>query len=289
MTIASFSIRFALLCTIVRGDDASAPTNLRLATGTNDNSKRNLVQGKTLDAIWDVIDSVLHPDILDGMSMPLSDQPSFSPIMLSDAPSGLSSSPIVTTSVPSLSPVTKAPAPSMPTNAPTLSAIDAPSASPDVTPVVQPSTELPTLSNCVGITADERIEQILAILDSVANPDLIRDNSSPQGRATTWLLEDDPLQVCPSDKSCEMIQRWTLAVVYFSTGGDDWFQCASTLYGNAPTDNCGKQVPFENDERFLGNTTECNWAGIACDNLCVTEVVFGTDQSTMINFLQNKL
>jgi hypothetical protein len=303
--LACFSIILAI-SSIVRGDDEVSRTNLRLGTSISTNNDERVLQllghGQGLDTIWDQIDSV---NILDGMSMPLSDQPSASPVLLSDAPSGmlsvppsasLSASPVTTapaivssapvialTTVPIASP-TKAPttssvAPSAtPTIAPTISAVDSPSSSPVLrseAPVVPPATSVPTLSNCVGLTADERIERILAILDTVVDSDLIRDNSSPQGRATTWLLDDDPLQVCPSEESCEMLQRWTLAVVYFSTGGDDWFQCSST-YENNPTDNCGADAPFENDQRFLSNATECNWAGIACNATCVTEIVFGT-------------
>jgi hypothetical protein len=117
----------------------------------------------------------------------------------------------------------------------------------------------------------ERITQILALLDSVADPALIRNNNVPQGQATTWLLTQDARQVCPDDP--KILQRWTLAVVYFSTNGDSWFQCSANP--NA-VDNCGVSAPFQGETRFLSSSNECQWAGLSCIDGCVTEIEFGT-------------
>lgn len=252
------------------------------ADGARSARLRKTVEAKTIErkakddsSFWDAIDAILHGELMNGMSMPMSDAPSPIP-NISDAPSDL----VTLSPSPSVSdePVSVAPS-SVPSGAPAV--VIAPTSTPvmpvsSLSPTVSTgTTELPTLTNCPGISEDERIEQILAILDSVANPDEIRDNSLPQGLATTWLLEQDAFQVCPSIETCEMIQRWSLAVIYYSTGGNGWFQCASDSDGNNPTDNCGSEVPFENDERFLSNNNECTWAGISCINGCVSEIEFG--------------
>jgi hypothetical protein len=126
-------------------------------------------------------------------------------------------------------------------------------------------------SICPGITNVERIAQILAILDAVADPDDIRNNETPQGLATTWIIEQDAFQVCPD--YVKLVQRWTLAVMYYSTNGNEWFQCSANT---SATDLCGIQSPFEGKKRFLSNGSECEWAGISCVDGCVTEVEYGT-------------
>jgi hypothetical protein len=104
-------------------------------------------------------------------------------------------------------------------------------------------------------------------LDQVANPVLIRDNSTPQGLATTWMIERD--DVCPDAQ--KLVQRWVLAVIYFSTQGDAWFQCSNNP---SSSDECGQEDPFVGSTRFLDASNECDWAGISCINGCVTEIEF---------------
>jgi hypothetical protein len=118
------------------------------------------------------------------------------------------------------------------------------------------------------ITPEERTARILAELDAVGDPDLIRDLGTPQGLAADWLINEDPRLVCPGDE--KLVQRWAVAVMYFSTDGGDWFQCSAD-----GTDPCGDVEPFVGKRRFLSPFSECQWAGITCDvDGCVTEVEF---------------
>jgi len=65
---------------------------------------------------------------------------------------------------------------------------------------------------------------------------------------------------CPDEK---IVQRWVMAVFYYSTSGDSWFKCSVT-----GSDPCGSG-------RFLSDSSECEWAGITCNNQdCVTEIEF---------------
>lgn len=158
-----------------------------------------------------------------------------------------------------------------PTNAPTPVPTNAPTNAPTPVPTVPLASAAPTVAEC-GITQEVRSAEILAILDAnAADPALIRDNSTSQGMATEWLIEEDSFRICPD--SPKLLQRWAMAVIYYSTGGDDWFQCSDNP---AATDNCGADVPFEGAQRFLGNSSECDWAGISCLGGCVTEIEFGT-------------
>lgn len=113
---------------------------------------------------------------------------------------------------------------------------------------------------------------IFDVLDTVAaNTTLLRDTTSPQGKATRWIIEEDRFLVCPDDP--KLIQRWVLGTMYFATGGDNWLQCSNNP---SATDLCGSQSPFFGDVRFLAAVNECQWAGIVCNmDLCVTEIEFG--------------
>ena len=129
----------------------------------------------------------------------------------------------------------------------------------------QPSTS-PTLRDCL-ITPEERIAQIYELLDAVGNQTSNRDLDTPQGLAANWLINQDFLDVCPDEK---IVQRWALAVFYFATRGETWTKCSA-----AKSDPCGEESPFNKKQRFLSDFSECEWAGITCNNDdCVTEVEF---------------
>jgi hypothetical protein len=104
------------------------------------------------------------------------------------------------------------------------------------------------------------------MLDQVADAGLIRDPSTPQGQATEWIMNDND-ESCPDDP--KLIQRWALAVMYFSTEGDAWELCSDN-----PATPCGVP-PFVGDNPFLSNVNECEWAGIRCNtDGCVTAIEF---------------
>ena len=193
-------------------------------------------------------------------------QPTLKPSHFPSAFPSVSQSPTVR---PTASPTTSTPTAS-PSSQPSVSTApsSAPSLVPSATPTLPVPTSQPTTEAC-GIPEQERIAGILAALDSIADPDRIRNNSFPQGLATTWLIEADGKQVCPGNR--KLIQRWTLAVIYFSTNGNSWFQCSDN---QAATDICGAEDPFVGKTRFLSENHECTWAGVSCIDGCVTELEF---------------
>jgi hypothetical protein len=252
---------------IRRAQDASLADLHHLV---DDQSQGDVVDKDAFDALMETLNSMNDTDMF-LMSMLLSDMPSIAP---SVAPSSVlnPNSTMPTSAAPSVassgtdSPVTNSP-------------MSSPIAPPSVGPVIAPTT-VPTI--CPGLTDDERILAILAELDAVADPEKIRDNSTPQGLATTWIIYEDELKVCPGDdgQCSEIVQRWTMAVAYFSAGGGNWTGCSGNP--NA-TDDCGNEEPFIGKERWLSASSECVWAGVSCINGCVTEIEFGTlDESDLI-------
>ena len=128
------------------------------------------------------------------------------------------------------------------------------------TPSHQPSSFSQQQSGSVcGMLPSDRKDSIFAILDTVSEPKLLRNEISSRGKAAKWLVEQDAFLLCPSDT--KLIQRYVLALLYFSTNGDSWLQCTSTSNFN----NCGMQTPFQGAFPYLSDRSECDWAGISCN------------------------
>ena len=109
---------------------------------------------------------------------------------------------------------------------------------------------------------------------AVVDSSILADLTTPQGLATEWILNQDAAVACPDDP--KFLQRWVLAVIYYSTNGDQWVQCSDNP---AATDDCGNLLPFLGATRFLSAGTECDWAGITCQTidggLRVTQIELG--------------
>ena len=134
-------------------------------------------------------------------------------------------------------------------------------------------------------------------MSTVSDPATFDDPSSPQSQALDWITNEDAIVpiMCPNQENlgCSlggtinpMIQRYVMAVFYFSTNGDtSWEQCSANA-------NCCRVVtPFgvANDrvgdtstDAWLGPSNECQWGGMACWgldtpnlNLCIDQLDFG--------------
>ena len=237
-----------------------------------------------------------------------SDVPSMSPSLAPSAsPSLAPSTSVAPSGSPSVSSnPTGSPAPTIsaapsgiPSGTPSLSVLPSsfPSQNPSVSvhPSIQPSTDpstspsesslpsqSPTLDRC-QITPDDREREIIQQLVS-AGVDITRlqDLTTSQGQATDWIINQDVRGICPDDE--KLLQRWTVASMYFATGGQNWTKCSA-----AGSDPCGTEEPFINKRRFLSSFNECQWAGITCDiDACITEIEFENNTlagSTLISLL----
>jgi hypothetical protein len=255
--------------------------------GAQSNMDAQLVAEKEFfDTLWAKRDGALYMSVAAPSDSP-SSSPTVSPVPSSsgtsasdspsDAPSASGPTDAAPTASPSAAPsISSAPTaspitPVFPSVSPTVSPITPvfPSVSPTAGPTVSPTVALPC-----GISEEDRAAGIEANILEALGPDtegadLFLDISTPQGQATDWLINEDEFVICPDDK--KLIQRWVLAVVYFSTNGDEWFQCGAVNL----TDGCGAQDPFSGEERFLSPVGECEWAGISClDDECITELEF---------------
>jgi len=131
----------------------------------------------------------------------------------------------------------------------------APTAAPSEAPTPSPTSPL------LSIFTD-----CLASLS--ATDDVFSDRLSPQFRAASWLsskdlfLAENPLE-CTDPK---LIQRYALAVFYFSVGGDNWIFCGQSDPG------C---VESTAKVGWLSSSDECFWFRIECnENGFVDEINF---------------
>ena len=76
---------------------------------------------------------------------------------------------------------------------------------------------------------------------------------SPQNLAKSWLLNNDTAtNACHGTN--QILQRFSLAVFFYSTLGSNWF----------------------NNNFWLGQKGECEWHGVICTNGTVTSLELGT-------------
>lgn len=150
----------------------------------------------------------------------------------------------------------------------------------------------PSQQICQGISQLERA-QLLTDIATQASGRIER--GSPQDLALEWLIQIDPYSVCPDDP--KVLQRYILAVFYFSTNGNNWEQCSAPQNPNdlnsvnVANDNCSvTTTPItggQSNPTFLPTTEgrlawltpvyECEWAGITCrvSTRCVDRIEFG--------------
>lgn len=134
---------------------------------------------------------------------------------------------------------------------------DAPSSAPSFAPTASAFPEVVSVVTAFG----------------VSSMDVFADPNSPQYKAARFLSDEDPYSISNelfSDTSnpslsAQIIQRYILSVLYFSTGGDSyWKDCnrgaASCIVG-------GK-------ESYLSDSSECDWVGSTCKEGNIIRISF---------------
>ena len=210
-------------------------------------------------------------------SFPTTTFPSSVPTLLQSA--SPSSSP--TTSFPSSAP-TMLPSfspTSFPTRTPTQSPSVLPTPSPSRQPSASPSNGPPTI--CPGLDVSQRQTALADIVGSISSATDLMNGTSTQAEALNWLVAVDSLQVCP-DALLDVQQRYILALMYFSTGGDNWNECSrADLPMPAP---CNTGTPY------LGPGDVCTWYKNVCDQSgALIGLQIGKFGPVIIQFVHNRV
>jgi len=101
-------------------------------------------------------------------------------------------------------------------------------------------------------------------------------SGTAQSEAFEWLVNGDSAQVCP-DNILDIEQRYSLAVLYFATGGDNWNDCSQTTNSPCPSDST----------RFLSAVDVCFWFGITCSQQEITGI--SIDNNNLVGRLPDEL
>jgi len=126
----------------------------------------------------------------------------------------------------------------------------------------------------------------------VSDPVVLLTPGTPQNKALEWLVEDDKFSSCPQDP--KMVQRYVMAVFYYSTDGGNWNECnaASDVCDpveiDSANDNCTIlgdgldvfDIPIvQGTDSWLSPSYECFWGGLSCraDTLCMDRIEFEND------------
>ena len=121
------------------------------------------------------------------------------------------------------------------------------------------------------MSEEEREAAIMDLLREVSNPDALTTPNTPQNNAANWIIyEDFDFFICPDDP--KLIQRYVMAIFYFSTGGEGWKECSTSLINNECPEG----------HNFLSGVSECQWGGVSCNNHgCMTNITFGENFSML--------
>ena len=117
-----------------------------------------------------------------------------------------------------------------------------------------------------------RKEQLQIILEGVSDPNTLSDESSPQYAACQWMASEDMLSpldngILSSGITQLILQRYSLAVFYYSTEGSNWFSA---------------------DGWLDGELEECSWEFIECVNEDVVSIDTGA-RNNLVGSLQPEL
>ena len=89
--------------------------------------------------------------------------------------------------------------------------------------------------------------------------DIINDHTSPQSQALVWILYTDEARICPDDNYA-VKQRFILAVMYFSTDGENW-------------NLCNNDSQCDTGNIFLSSKDVCTWYRAHCVDGLVNTII----------------
>jgi hypothetical protein len=135
-------------------------------------------------------------------------------------------------------------------------------------------TANPTAPPTQTCNASPSLRELLirVVLNGVSSTEAIDTPGSPQNLAFNWVVNLDPEYLCPDNPT--LVQRYSLAVFYYSTAGDNWIECsAPTEFDSqdaidAANDACDiDPVDGAGTNAWLTAGTECQWGGVVCEPL----------------------
>eukprot|EP00934_Nitzschia_sp_Nitz4_P006530 Nitzschia sp. Nitz4//scaffold324_size20210//12723//19246//NITZ4_008699-RA/size20210-processed-gene-0.1-mRNA-1//1//CDS//3329547889//6520//frame0 len=124
-----------------------------------------------------------------------------------------------------------------------------PTANPTANPTVLPTPAPTTYSRRTYLL--QTLGPQIAPNDSPAEWALFDDPTTPQAQALTWMSEEDLFSAQPESlSSLVLLERYALAVIYFSTSGSNW--SSGTYFLDPVTSVCEWNDRVDSDDDFKG-------------------------------------
>jgi hypothetical protein len=126
-----------------------------------------------------------------------------------------------------------------------------------VVPSSAPVATMPTTTASSGGPLLEELRSLNAISDDDSS--LFSDPTSPQSQALAW-MKKDTIVMSPGRSARDLLQRYVLAVLYYSTSGPDWVTSDFLSSHDVCSWNSGE----------YGSGVYCRFDGESVDNLSVS-------------------
>lgn len=127
----------------------------------------------------------------------------------------------------------------------------------------KPPTQPPTLRP-TSPEGEKRNDAIISNIATITNTAILFDEQTPQNKALQWIIYHDPAEL-PADAT-NIIQRYTLATLYYSTNGETWKTCGNT---DNESETCGNE---DDVFVFMSSVPECKWYGVQCQGDNITNI-----------------
>jgi hypothetical protein len=132
------------------------------------------------------------------------------------------------------------------------------SMAPSIAPSESPSS-MPSMSPTSG-GLSSLVKSLIPLSGSAA----FTRRTTPQYLAAEWLAEQDAYNIGSTTKNRKYVERYALAVLYFSLNGPNWRICNQKAAACTTRKNS-----------WLSSTDQCTWYGLTCANGMVVEFSFG--------------
>jgi hypothetical protein len=117
---------------------------------------------------------------------------------------------------------------------------------------------------CGDLTRDERKDQLEEMVLEISEIDELVAGT-PQSDAFIWLVNVDEMGVCPDEEE-DVEQRYIMALLYYSTDGDNWRNCSAVAEpGECPSETT----------QFLSGDDVCFWFGVSCNKGTINGISVG--------------
>ena len=118
-----------------------------------------------------------------------------------------------------------------------------------------------------------RFQQFQNVLRNMSDTGKMTDPSSPEFLALKWLTTGDPQKLSPNNMTQrnDVIERFSLAVFYYSTGGSDGAEDAAIDESESP------RKAWKDSTGWLTGESVCDWKGVSCTEVETEDRVFGLE------------